>query len=188
MNNSTVVKEQRQEENFNESAFERAFDAAKIDSESASKDIGYAFDVEQPKFDMNHACTEPGDITGEYDFDNADLFDATQQILETTKNEAAHPQDWSNGEANAHESLSVTNDGPRIGSDTIPAHSSQEEMMADVEADELARTAGHLLDNLRHEQSQKFQQSNFLELMRQLRDKEVMVEGDKISVSFSYLL
>ena len=48
------------------------------------------------------------------------------------------------------------------------------------DADELSRTAGQLLDNLKHEQSQKFQQSNFLALMRQLRDKEVRVEGDKM--------
>ena len=48
------------------------------------------------------------------------------------------------------------------------------------DADELARTAGQLLDNLKHDQSQKFQQSNFLSLMRQLRDREVKVEGDKL--------
>ena len=54
------------------------------------------------------------------------------------------------------------------------------EQQHDSEADELARTAGQLLDNVKHDQSVKFQQSNFLSLMRQLRDKEVRVDGDKI--------
>lgn len=48
------------------------------------------------------------------------------------------------------------------------------------EADELARTAGSLLENVQHDNSQKFKQSNFLNLMRQLRDREVRVEGDKL--------
>ena len=48
------------------------------------------------------------------------------------------------------------------------------------DADELARTAGSLLENVKHDQSQKFKQSNFLSLMRQLRDREVRVEGDKL--------
>ena len=48
------------------------------------------------------------------------------------------------------------------------------------EADELAKTAGNLLENVKHDHSFKFQDSNFLSLMRQLRDKEVKVEGDSI--------
>ena len=70
----------------------------------------------------------------------------------------------------------------RIGSDTIYHQASQEEQEhTDKDnADELARTAGLLLDNLKHDQSQKFQNSNFLSLMRQLRDREIHVEGDKL--------
>lgn len=45
------------------------------------------------------------------------------------------------------------------------------------EADELSRTAGQLLETLATEQSQKFKESNFMALMRKLRDKEVRVEG-----------
>ena len=77
-------------------------------------------------------------------------------------------------------------DLPRIGSDTIAADQKEQQggLDADREADELSRTAGQLLDNLKDEQNQKFQKSNFLELMRQLRDKEVRVDGDKmVSVS-----
>ncbi|KAF8904468.1 hypothetical protein CPB84DRAFT_1677396 [Gymnopilus junonius] len=48
------------------------------------------------------------------------------------------------------------------------------------EADELARTAGQLLENLKHEQNPKFQNSQFMGLMRQLRDGEVIVEGNQM--------
>ena len=70
----------------------------------------------------------------------------------------------------------------RIGSDAIYDEASQDEQKhIDMdEADELARTAGLLLDNLKHDQSQKFQNSGFLSLMRQIRDREVHVEGDKL--------
>ena len=77
----------------------------------------------------------------------------------------------------------------RIGSDRILDESmdTEEENNDKNDADELARTAGQLLDNIKHDQSQKFQQSSFLALMRQLRDREVHVEGDKlVNVSLSH--
>jgi peroxin-5 len=48
------------------------------------------------------------------------------------------------------------------------------------EADELARTAGLLIESVRDEENPKFQNSQFMGLMRQLRDGEVVVEGDKM--------
>lgn len=73
-------------------------------------------------------------------------------------------------------------DSSRIGSDRITdeARDKQSQGEQDTEADELARTAGQLLDNVKGDQSRKFQESNFLSLMRQLRDKEVRVENDKL--------
>ncbi|KAL8942746.1 MAG: hypothetical protein Q9216_001494 [Gyalolechia sp. 2 TL-2023] len=69
----------------------------------------------------------------------------------------------------------------RIGSDRILDDDlNRPERSNAQEADELARTAGHLLENVKHDQSAKFQESNFLSLMRQLRDKEMKVEGTKI--------
>ncbi|KAF9891283.1 hypothetical protein FE257_004847 [Aspergillus nanangensis] len=67
----------------------------------------------------------------------------------------------------------------RIGSDTIPQTNRDDTQGRVNDADELARTAGHLLDSVRHDQSQKFQNSNFLALMRRIRDREVQVEGDE---------
>lgn len=46
------------------------------------------------------------------------------------------------------------------------------------DADELARTAGLLIDTVRGEQNPKFKNSQFLGLMQQLRDKEVVIEGN----------
>ena len=73
-------------------------------------------------------------------------------------------------------------DHGRIGSDRIldEAQKMGEEGKEADDAEELARTAGQLLENVKGDQSQKFKESNFLSLMRQLRDKEVRVEGDKL--------
>lgn len=69
-----------------------------------------------------------------------------------------------------------------IGSDRISKTNSQEKQGRSEkdENDELARSAGELLDKVAHYKDQKFQDSNFLSLMRQLRDREVQVKGDMI--------
>jgi hypothetical protein len=67
-----------------------------------------------------------------------------------------------------------------------PIHDLPREVQADTKDslapptvdEELARTAGHLLESVSHDTSQKFQESVFLQLMRRLRDKEVTVEGE----------
>jgi hypothetical protein len=46
--------------------------------------------------------------------------------------------------------------------------------------DEMAETAGRLLERVADNTSEKFQNSQFLQLMRRLRDREVRVEEDKI--------
>jgi hypothetical protein len=67
----------------------------------------------------------------------------------------------------------------RIGADLI--HDPAREGLQDQQdPDALAITAGQLLDSVGDNQSEKFQNSKFLKLMRQLRDREVTVEGDKI--------
>ena len=51
---------------------------------------------------------------------------------------------------------------------------------AEAEADALSRTAGRLLDSVANETSDKFRQSQFLGLMRKLRDGEVRIEGEEM--------
>jgi peroxin-5 len=48
------------------------------------------------------------------------------------------------------------------------------------DADELARTAGKLVSTVEHETNAKFKQSNFLNLMRKIRDKQAGIEGTDI--------
>jgi hypothetical protein len=67
----------------------------------------------------------------------------------------------------------------RIGADLIHNPSDSPEQQPE-DPDALARTAGQLLESVRGNTSQKFQNSEFLQLMRQFRDREVHVEGDKI--------
>lgn len=67
----------------------------------------------------------------------------------------------------------------KIGSDTIPHVENPDAVNSNDNSDELARTAGQLLDSVSHDQSQKFKDSNFLALMRRIRDREVRVEGDE---------
>ncbi|PLN76912.1 hypothetical protein BDW42DRAFT_13585 [Aspergillus taichungensis] len=74
---------------------------------------------------------------------------------------------------------SVPQEQIRIGSDMISQTAQDNTEGRPNDADELARTAGHLLDSVSHDQSEKFRQSNFLALMRRIRDREVQVEGDE---------
>lgn len=67
----------------------------------------------------------------------------------------------------------------RIGSDLIGDNNNTHAQGQKEDSDELARTAGHLLDSLSHDNSQKFKESNFLALMRRIRDREVHIEGDE---------
>ncbi|KAF8813805.1 TPR-like protein [Phlegmacium glaucopus] len=48
------------------------------------------------------------------------------------------------------------------------------------DGDGLARTAALLLENIKHERNPKFQNSQFLGLMKQLRDGQVIVEGNQM--------
>lgn len=120
------------DEIFDESAFERAFDAVNLELHELEN---------ATQQDTNTDNTGP--VESSFDFNN--------------------PVEY------------------RIGSDRIAESLDQKtDNGKGNEADDLARTAGQLLENVKHDQSTKFQKSNFLALMRQLRDKEVKVEGDKI--------
>lgn len=73
-------------------------------------------------------------------------------------------------------------EGIRIGSDAIQ-YKEQADRTADQDAqdaDELARTAGQLLHSVQHDTSTKFQNSQFLDLMRKLRDREVEVANNDL--------
>ncbi|KAF3910333.1 hypothetical protein ABW21_db0208686 [Orbilia brochopaga] len=62
----------------------------------------------------------------------------------------------------------------------IPQEAAQDARDSEHDADELARTAGQLVDTLSQDTSRKFQDSQFVALMRKLRDKTVKVEDGKM--------
>ncbi|OJJ44819.1 hypothetical protein ASPZODRAFT_134964 [Penicilliopsis zonata CBS 506.65] len=74
----------------------------------------------------------------------------------------------------------------QIGSDTIPSVDKNDVSTNLNDHDELAKTAGQLLDSVSHDQSQKFRESNFLALMRRIRDREVHVEGEEFREVSTY--
>ena len=162
--------------NFDEASFEEAFSAARqaIDeTDSKNKEKERVNDATQPRFNMGFACTDPGDVMGEYDFDQhapkLGLKAQDPDLAGLTREDLGVHDDVSQEEL------------PKIGSDTIPADSG---LSPAAESDELSRTAGVLLDTLKDERNSKFQNSAFLGLMRQLRDKEIRIEGDQmVSVS-----
>ena len=165
---------------FDDAAFAQAFDQAKAEIEQRS-DVEGKSKTAQPEF-MAFACTDPGDVMGEYDFDAAQLG----LVAETAKPRTEIDEHASEHFIDRELSNSISHQ-PRIGADTILTKAESEAINPQIEADELSRTAGHLLDTLKDEKNTKFQQSSFLALMRQLRDKEVKVEGDKmVNVSILY--
>jgi hypothetical protein len=70
----------------------------------------------------------------------------------------------------------------RIGSDALH-YVERHERTPDqhiTDADDLARTAGQLLNSVSHDTSEKFQNSQFLSLMRKIRDREVEVRNSDL--------
>ena len=138
--------EHQSQGDFDEAAFERAFEAARME----------IMDVEKQADD--------------------------QALKDTSDFDQIHRDPHSEPEETAPVTFGyqVGHDSGNIIDYSEPLDGYKETTHNDSEADELARTAGQLLDNLKYEHSEKFQKSKFMELMRQLRDKEVRVEGDKM--------
>lgn len=122
------------------------------------------------------------DIYDEAAFERA--FDAAREEMQQSEESAYRKE--THLDAGIHDVMDQESQerlvSRRIGSDRIldEAQMKGEEDKEADDAEELARTAGQLLENVKGDQSQKFQESNFLSLMRQLRDREVRVEGDQL--------
>lgn len=149
----SIAQQKQPAEAFDEEAFARAFEEA-AQAEMASKEAeSHQETIQQDSSQAQHENVELG-----------------QDVM---INESA-------------ERLLATEEGllgqERIGADTIQDPKTQDPKVAQEEnsPDALARTAGELLESVRHDQSAKFQNSQFLELMRQFRDKEAIVQGDRI--------
>ncbi|KAK2760970.1 hypothetical protein FQN54_002212 [Arachnomyces sp. PD_36] len=115
---------------------------------------------------LNQA-TKPEEVFDESAFEAA--FDQARAEIELQETHTAETQAQTN----------MQDEEIKIGSDTIPQAEKSDTLNSNDNSDELARTAGQLLDSVSHDQSQKFKDSNFLALMRRIRDREVRVEGDE---------
>jgi hypothetical protein len=150
----SIAQQKQPAEAFDEEAFARAFEEA-AQAEMASKDAdGRQEASQQDSSQAQHENVELGqDIM---------INESAERLLATTEEGLLEQK--------------------RIGADTIQDPATQDPKVAQEEnsPDALARTAGELLETVRHDQSVKFQNSQFFELMRQFRDKEAIVQGDKI--------
>lgn len=141
---------------FDEAAFERAFDMAREDMMADVEETTQSETIEELAEKVEAATQQEATQM---------LNETAQDIPEQTVNDIVHRIHSSDIEYEPHEIL-------------------KEEEMLDQQPrnddDALAATAQELLEKIEHNQSDKFKNSQFLGLMRKLRDREVRVEGDQM--------
>lgn len=162
----SIAQQQQQQpvEAFDEEAFARAFEEAAKESQIMERaEVGRDQDMVAESLGME------GDLT-------AALARYAQKQDEIISNKAFIEEAVEHFTYRPH-----FLDQARLGADLIhdPMSESQEQPEQE-DPDALARTAGQLLNSVRSNQSNKFQNSEFLGLMRQFRDREVTVKGDGI--------
>lgn len=169
---SAKGKEPVMADQFDEAAFERAFD-------QASNDMMAGVEVEDTVQDpeVEQAVSEYQEAAEAARVEEIEALaeaQATQMLRE-----AGHEMDIA---ANETEVQGIHGSDIEYQPEQIqPLH--QEARSLDTQQhddDALAMTAGELLEKVEHNQTDKFKNSNFLDLMRKLRDREVRVQGDKM--------
>ena len=152
---SQSSNQQVQPEAFDEAAFEKAFEEA-AQHEAAQVESAQNEDVS-------------GEVLQQEAFQNG-LAEQTAALSQFE--EIAQPTE------NLMEAESDNLNLPRIGADTIPYHQKTTPQQVQNAPDDMARTAGQILNSVSNDQSAKFKGSQFLELMRLIQAKEVVVQGD----------
>lgn len=152
-----------QAERFDEAAFAAAFDQAHNDLMADVTD-----DVQEEEVPTAQELLDELE---------ADKFEAAVEEAAThILKEDGHDLDM----AELHPMARVH--GPDIEHETTYAlrEDKQDQIKPHHDDDALAATAEELLEKVKHNQSDKFRNSQFLALMRRLKDREVRVEGDKM--------
>ena len=144
---------------FDMAAFERAFDAARRDMLEAEEQEARA--VRELQEETNHLASQES---------------TTGNLTEETILESEMPP-WPDFIVADHE-RNILEDAMDMEPTHDVTQEEKEQPQKGQDDDELSRVAGQLLDSVSHENSQKFQDSVFLQLMRKLRDKEVRVDGE----------
>lgn len=158
-------------EEFDDAAFARAFDM--VAEENMEQEVMQS--------------VEPETVQQQEVFDTAETM---EEIIEKAMKDSIFDPESVLGHVHIDEPASyAASDMDYNGAglaETIrqePAQQQEEKSAGmDINADDdaLAMTAGELLERVEDNQSDKFQNSQFLVLMRKLRDREVKVDGDKM--------
>lgn len=148
-------------EQFDEAAFERAFDMAKEDMMVDAT----------PASAVENAQAERADESLSFD-QSQTAADMSRESHQLHQNEVLH------GLNDQHQPLDMHD---RFLPEEVLREGQQESQQSTRESDDaLAATAQELLEKVENNQTDKFKNSQFLSLMRKLRDREVKVEGDKM--------
>ena len=94
--------------------------------------------------------------------------------------QAFHQQSSSQVDSTQWDTAFTAYERPASPAQTVQQQGQQHADTTPHEADELARTAGRLVSTVEHETNSKFKQSNFLNLMRKIRDKQAGIQGTDI--------
>ena len=147
-------------EQFDEAAFERAFDQAREDMMAGTEEM-----------ETDQMVYERGASTGNYE---------VQGRLSQEEAELHHLEHLPRPDVLQRlESDPIAEELLREDDSTVQTEDEQPEQDKQKEDDDaLALTAQELLEKVEHNQTDKFRNSQFLSLMRKLRDREVKVEGN----------
>lgn len=144
--------------------------------------LGLQNPIQQTQSDLTHqdAYNHMSDVDFEAAFAEAlQEAEAMDQIQQTPD----QPQVQQHDDLSSDQEFSRPD--VRIGSDAI-RYTDTKDRTLDLEnrdADELAKTAGQLLNLVQHDSSEKFQNSQFLDLMRRIRDREVEVQNNDLQTT-----
>ena len=143
-------------EQFDEAAFERAFDMAREDM-------------------MGDETSAAENLAAEQ-HEEASAFTKTAQMSQ--ESHQLNQNDILESQHDLQQPLDINN---HFLAEEPAVQEQQESNQSTREDDDaLAATAQELLEKVEHNQTEKFRNSQFLGLMRKLRDREVKVEGDKM--------
>lgn len=143
-------------EQFDEAAFERAFDMAREDMMGDETSAVENLAAEQHEEATAFAKT-------------AQMSQESHQLNQSDVLESQH---------DLHQPLDT--DLNFVPEEPIVQEQQESQQSTREDDDALAATAQELLEKVEHNQTDKFRNSQFLGLMRRLRDREVKVEGDKM--------
>ena len=152
---------------FDDAAFERAFDQARDEMMMEEGAMSEGIETDVPLLQKKTNASE------------SDVLNNTMHDIDDASVQEALPL------------VNITDDETEALREALDRQEETQaaEPMQQEEDDALAATAQELLEKVEHNPTDKFRNSQFLNLIRKLRDREVKVEGDKMveqTVSHTY--